>query len=440
MKSPNPSTSSVETNLLSEVAAYESEIGDFTPEQLRALTLLNATVRRTMDPLKLTLLFELLLSNMGYQAEISVRSSSEGDSGDRGALDPPENGYRFHFVPSEEVAGDDFRGWMDLVPIYPDRAVSQRDRLFLEYFCRQVGSVLEHQWLYQNLSRTQEKLLSALSTVQEISAFVGHEIRSPVASLLSLAFLLDEQMREMRSQRPLSSVDWKPLVDKISQVTALLRKVSRSTYLLGTLEIDPDTVRKDLEQVELGKSLLASASNTFFFDIRRRDLKVIIRRESRFVHDFIYVHRAWFEAIFDNLLGNAVKYSSEGGRIDFSILHRDGDYIIHVSNPVDRPPSAERLNRLFEKGYRGADSKFNIQQIGANQGLGLYFVHRIVQLGYGGRVRVWLGEDWNRDGAGEGEVVETQVFGDPDSPAPKEPKEFFHIEIRISESALHGFI
>ncbi|MBE7488714.1 MAG: hypothetical protein KJ050_06660 [Candidatus Omnitrophica bacterium] len=425
--------SQISGHLSAEIAGYQRETESFSLEELQVLAVLGAGVERTLDPLKLNLLFERIFSDLGYRLEIQILSSDESppspeqqDSGHQ---------FRFHLTPPHEMEAEDFQGWIELIPIDPYKKLTQKEETFLQFLCRQVSAVLAHQWLYQNLERTREKLQAALSTVQEISAFIGHEIRSPISSLLSLGFMMEEDIRELSRKPSPSMEEWKSFLDQMAQAVALMQKITRSTYLLGTLEIDPTHSMRDLEWVEVGKSLIGTASTAYSFDIRRRGLKVVVRKESSFAHEHVLVQRAWFEAIFDNLLGNAIKYSSEGGRIDFSILRREGFYIIHVSNPVDNPTSPDRLNRLFEKGYRGADAAFNIQTIGANQGLGLYFVNRIVTLGYGGRIFVWLDSQRNSDGVREGESVETQVFGDPDSTTP-EGKQFFHIEIRIPEKTL----
>jgi signal transduction histidine kinase len=431
------SPSTIQNRLPEELAELEAEISGFSPDELRTLVVLNSMVRGTMDPLKVSLLFETMLEDLGFRSEIQVHSDESGEQ-PQSENEPPPGVLRFHFLPHPEIAGEDFCGWIDLVPHDPSREISTRERRYLEYFCRQVGLVLAHQWLYQNLSWAQDSLRSALNTLQEVAAFIGHEIRSPIASLCSLAFLMEDQVREMTHKPALSRDDWRTLLDKMAQATTLVEKVTRSTYLLGTLEIDPKAMSQDLEWVEIGKSLLVTAATAYSFEIKRRNLLVVIRRESGFANDYVQVHRAWFEAIFDNLLGNAVKYSSEGGRVDFSILKQNGDYVIHVSNPVLFPPSPERLNRLFEKGYRGTERGFSIQSIGANQGLGLYFVNRIVTLGYGGKVRVWLDPDRNRDGSKDKDRMETQVFGDPDTPKSPPTNEYFHIEIRLPGRALQG--
>lgn len=420
-----------------ELAEYQREISGFSPEELRAVVVLGAAVGRTLDPLKLNLLFDRVFHDLGFQSEIQVVTEKDElpeETTPAGSTAP----LRFLFPSLLETEYDEFTGWIDLTPLQPGRQVTGREWRFLRFFCRQVWVVLAHQWLYQNLSRTQERLRSALNTVQEVSAFVGHEVRSPISSLLSLGYLMEDDIREMGRQPSQGNEDFKSVTDKMAQMVALLQKITRATYLLGTLELDPAHLRRDQEWVEVGRSLLVTASTAYSFDIRRRRLMVVIRRESSFAHEHVLVHRAWFEAIFDNLLGNAVKYSSEGGRIDISILRREGYYVIHVSNPVDHPAAPDRLNRLFEKGYRGEEAGFSIQDIGANQGLGLYFVNRIVMLGFNGRIQVWVDSSRNSDGIGEGETVETQVVGDPDTLSP-DTATFFHIEIRIPEETLLGF-
>ncbi len=422
-------------NLGTELSDIENLIADFTPEQLHSIVRLETGVRRTMDPLNVILVIEQILQDLGFRSEIYIQTT-HGDKNNPIPEKPSQKGMmRFHFQEYGAIAGDEFGVCIDLAPVDELNDFPDNQESFLNFFCRQVGTVLAHQWVFQNLARTQERLLSAINTVQEISGFVGHEIRSPLASLQSLFFLMEDQLQEISRLEQVSDEDWKPFVDKMGQSSALLRKVIRSTYLLGTLDMDPDTFRKNLEWVEMGKSLLVSAASAYSFEIRRRRQRVVIRRDAHFSHDFIHVHRAWFEAIFDNLLGNSVKYAIDGGRIDFSILEVEGEYVIHVSNPVNNPPSPERLNRLFEKGYR-EDMEFDVKSIGANQGLGLYFVNRIVTLGYGGRVRVWVDAERNSDGGQDSQQVETQLFGNPDEPLSEEATTYFHIEIRIPKSSL----
>ena len=107
MKKPaNESPSAIEKKLPEELAEYEEELSGFTADELKVLAILNASVRGTMDSLKLTLSFEQMLHDLGYRSEIHIQPSDEG--GSEGLPAPPESAMRFFFQPQREIAGDDF--------------------------------------------------------------------------------------------------------------------------------------------------------------------------------------------------------------------------------------------------------------------------------------------------------------------------------------------
>lgn len=89
--------------------------------------------------------------------------------------------------------------------------------------------------------------------------------------------------------------------------------------------------------------------------------------------------------LFDNLLDNAIKYGTAGGRIEVSMRH-DAD-MLRVAVRDDGPgvPDAERA-RLADRFYRGA----GVHTSGS--GLGLSIVARIVQY-FDGRLRFGTGID-----------------------------------------------
>jgi len=104
------------------------------------------------------------------------------------------------------------------------------------------------------------------------------------------------------------------------------------------------------------------------------------------------------EAIFDrakviqvltNLVGNAIKFTPEGGRVRVDVLrkespgqHRDSDWVISVSDTGMGIPK-EALPRIFERFYRVNRRGKQIK----GTGLGLAIVHKIVLL-HGGRIEV----------------------------------------------------
>ena len=85
--------------------------------------------------------------------------------------------------------------------------------------------------------------------------------------------------------------------------------------------------------------------------------------------------------VFDNLLDNALKYSSAGGSLRLASEQRYGEMILSVSD-TGVGIGREDLPRIFERFYRA--DKARSRELGGT-GLGLSIVKHIVQL-HGGRV------------------------------------------------------
>jgi signal transduction histidine kinase len=87
------------------------------------------------------------------------------------------------------------------------------------------------------------------------------------------------------------------------------------------------------------------------------------------------------EQVVVNLLGNAVKYSPAGGRIEVELAApREGVARVAVRDHGNGVPPAVR-GRLFERFVRGHDDEHR-----SGMGLGLYVSRQIVEL-HGGTIR-----------------------------------------------------
>lgn len=84
-----------------------------------------------------------------------------------------------------------------------------------------------------------------------------------------------------------------------------------------------------------------------------------------------------------NLLGNAAKYTPEGGQVQFKVQAKDDVLQIEVED-TGIGISAAELPRIFDKFFRSADPRVQ-QQTGS--GLGLSLAQEVVRL-HGGRIQV----------------------------------------------------
>jgi NtrC-family two-component system sensor histidine kinase KinB len=88
------------------------------------------------------------------------------------------------------------------------------------------------------------------------------------------------------------------------------------------------------------------------------------------------------QQLFDNLLGNSVKYTPEKGRIVLSARPQEDQIIIRISDSGIGIPTTD-LAHIFEKFYRGS----NVNEEISGTGLGLSIVSRIVDAHNG---RIWV--------------------------------------------------
>ena len=87
--------------------------------------------------------------------------------------------------------------------------------------------------------------------------------------------------------------------------------------------------------------------------------------------------------IVDNLVGNAIKYTPDGGKVVFNIL-KDGKEVLFKVSDTGYGISNKDKPRIFTKLYRGE----NVQEkVADGNGLGLYIVKAIVDQSGG---KVWF--------------------------------------------------
>ena len=79
---------------------------------------------------------------------------------------------------------------------------------------------------------------------------------------------------------------------------------------------------------------------------------------------------------FDNLLKNAINYSYTNTTIEIELKQEDGKILIKFKNKGDKIPEY-KLNKIFEKFYRGDDSRTSST---GGAGLGLAITKEIIEL------------------------------------------------------------
>ncbi len=229
-----------------------------------------------------------------------------------------------------------------------------------------AGSV-GHVWTIRDV--TQQKLAEKMRD-QFLDA-ATHELRTPLANIkayaetLSLSDMLDiEQQKAFCNTINTEATRLARFIDDLLSV---------SSMEVGSLSLDYQEV--DVERLihEATQKIqpLIDQKKIHFQTIRPPKLPKLMADKDKLA------------AVLINLLGNAAKYTPEGGRISLTVRAGEEQLVIEVQDS-GIGISAEELPRVFEKFFRGADPRVHEQ---AGSGLGLSFAEEVVRR-HGGTIDV----------------------------------------------------
>ena len=270
------------------------------------------------------------------------------------------------------------RGVIGTLTIDSDRpqAFSKADERLLTIAASQAAIAIENARLYANLEQRARNLAEAYAELKEADRLkdevvqnVSHELRTPLTFVKGYVELLlegnagsltDEQKKYLRI-----------VVEKTEVVTGL---VSSIIFLQQADRVPSKTavsLTKVARQAVRGCAATAEKAGLTLLEHLPDNLPPVAGDEGRLLQ------------VFDNLLGNAIKFSPEGGQI--LVTTEDAGTMVRasVSDPGIGIPE-DQQERIFERFYQvngSARRRFS------GVGLGLAIVKRIVET-HGGQVWV----------------------------------------------------
>jgi signal transduction histidine kinase len=229
-----------------------------------------------------------------------------------------------------------------------------------------------HSALQAEKTRELEELNATLREANrhkdEFLAMLGHELRNPLASINNAVQLM------RNPQLPASQFSWvRDMIER--QVRYLIRLIDD---LLDVARITSGKINLVREAVPLA-TVISGAVETVqpLLSKQGHELTVEVSREPL----FIYGDSTRLIQIVGNILGNAVKYTKSGGRIEVSAGLVDERIEIRVrDNGIGIEPALiPKIFDLFAQGDRSERSE------DAGLGIGLALVKRLVDL-HGGEI------------------------------------------------------
>lgn len=202
----------------------------------------------------------------------------------------------------------------------------------------------------------------------ELIVYLAHDIKTPLTSMIGYLSLLSE-IKDM------------PQEQRNRYIDIALDKSYRLEYLINELF---DVARFNSEKIVLEKEeinlnlMLEQIADDFYPTLKEMNKKINFTSDEKTI---LYADPDKLSRVFNNLIKNAVNYSKENTDIDISILNKENQATVKITNKVKQIPK-EKLDKIFEKFYR-LDSSRTSKTGGS--GLGLAIAKEIVEL-HGGRI------------------------------------------------------
>ncbi|MFT4172883.1 MAG: response regulator [Herbaspirillum sp.] len=225
----------------------------------------------------------------------------------------------------------------------------------------------------------------------EFIAVLSHELRTPLNAILGWVHVLKRSDAPANLARGLEAIE---------------RNAKTQTRLISDIldvsRMDLGKLRLDFETVDPA-DLVGSAVSALSGSIRDKSLEVVLDVPDSLTP--VTVDPARLQQIVWNLITNATKFSSAGGRIEVS-LRQDAQALVLTVRDQGQGIRPEFLPYLFDR-FTQSDSASNRHHGGL--GLGLSIVKQLVEL-HGGTVRA------DSEGVGHGACFIVTVPNQPSMP------------------------
>jgi signal transduction histidine kinase/ActR/RegA family two-component response regulator len=239
-----------------------------------------------------------------------------------------------------------------------------------------------------DLEQRNRELDRAERQKNEFLAILSHELRNPLAAIVTALHLVEGQAEPGVARRA-----WEVVRRQARQLSRIVDDLLDITRIsVGKIELQRRAV--DVNAVVEG------AVDSARVALRARGHELVLRRASQPI--VVAADPARLEQVLGNLLDNAAKYTEPGGRIIVTIAPEDEAAVVRVRDTgIGIEP--DLLPQVFEM-FAQADS--SLARTRGGLGLGLSLVRKLVEL-HGGTVEA------RSDGAGRGSefVVRLPIGG-----------------------------
>lgn len=285
----------------------------------------------------------------------------------------------YYFVPPiGELDIVTWQGALQLLPYIVSGVVvailtSQRERARL----RALYAEQELQGYAKELEETNRRLEDANQVKDQFISMASHELKTPITTIRGQAQLMLKRLSKLKADT-VELEDTRVTLQKINEQT------SRLTKLIDEM-LDVSSIRAGKVELHKKKCDIRDICGEVVEDQRLLTGREIVLEMPAYPIK-LSVDPDRFSQVLVNLVGNAVKYSSDNMPVEVNVRQEDGQVFIEVSDH-GKGIAKDQLERIFETFYRTPDAQSSAKK---GLGLGLAISKDIVERHDG---RIWCESD-----------------------------------------------
>jgi signal transduction histidine kinase len=241
----------------------------------------------------------------------------------------------------------------------------------LKTFATQSALAIQNARLFREIEDKSRQLETASRHKSEFLANMSHELRTPLNAIIGFSEVLSERM-------------FGEINEKQAEYLGDILESGRHLLSLINDILDLSKIEAGRMELELSEFHLPSAIENTLILVRERAQRrgVALGRILDEKLDTIWADERKVKQVLLNLLSNALKFTSEGGRIDVRAAVRDGMAEISVTD-TGVGIALEDQEAVFEEFRQVGSASKKVE----GTGLGLAISRKFIEL-HGGRIRV----------------------------------------------------